>query len=527
LVIVPTLVTLSYRSDYPPKKYWLSIVVLATVFIWIPFYGSGLVSSKSYFGSYYVFFNVTFLLAFIALFFLKSIMREQQWLPSYESLFGFSWHIFLSFSLAWLFTFIFWLILVLWGTLFGIVNINFFKQLFEKEWFLFPVLSLAFAYAVIIFRTKINAIGAVQRILRALISILLPLLLAIAVMFVGVLPFTGVELIWDKGYGSDTIIGFVALSLFFFNAVYQDAKEPAYGAVLNKIVQYAVIVLIGLLAISAYGISLRIAQYGLTHERILVVILLTIMFCYIAAYAVIILFKSATWSEYFGKTNTVMALIICLVIVAMFTPLLNLSRMSVNSQLERLEQGKVTIEKFDYFFLARNGPVGLKALNDLKEREDVSASEDLVTKIDKAIKSKGRYYAPENELNKTEVRSVIKSFPEGVEVETEFWTYLTENYYQTRNCLNQTCALLSVDMNGDEQNEHILYIGDEKRVRYQFFIKNEGSGYNSPYSYSSKEIDIVTIINALESGTYSLQPPQWQDLNIGDTLFRMPNQQTN
>lgn len=458
----------------------------------------------------------------MALFFLKSIMREGRWLPSYESLFGFSWHIFLSFSLAWLFTLIFWLILALWGVLFEIVNISFFKDLFDEEWFYFPVLSMAFAYAVIIFRTKINAIGAVQRILRALISLLLPLLLAIAVMFVVVLPFTGVELIWDKGYGSDTIIGFVALSLFFFNAVYQDAREPAYGPLLNKIVQYAIIVLIGLLAISAYGISLRIDQYGLTQERILAVILLVIMFCFIVTYTFITLFKSSEWSELFGKTNTVMALLICLIIVLMFTPILNLSSMSVNSQLDRLEQGKVSIDKFDYSFLARNGKAGLQALDELKARDDISAKPALLTRIDKAIESKGYRHSAVNIFTNDEVRSIIKSFPKGVEVDDDFWLYLEQKYYNIRECQTYSCALLSVDLNGDTVNEYVLFIGNDTLIRHQFFVEGKDGFYDAPYSYYRSSADFTLILEALESGTFSLVRPQWQDLSIGNSSFRMP-----
>jgi len=364
-ICVPTLITLTYRDNYPAKRYWSWLTAMAITFLWIAWYSASTSIPEHISRGNFYFIPLCFLFAFIALFFFKAWMRDHRWPPSYESQFGFSWHNFLSFVLAWLFTFIFWLILLLWGALFNIVDISFFKELFKQKWFLYPVLSLAFAYAVIIFRTKINAVGAVQRILRGLISLLLPLLLMIALMFVAVLPFTGVNLIWEKGYGSDTILGFVGLTLFFFNAVYQDGKQAPYSELINLTVKSGIVVLNALVALAAYGVWLRVAQYGLTVERILAIILVALMFGYIIAYSLIILLKRKTWSEYFGKANTFMALLTALVILLIFTPVLDMPHISVDSQLKRLEAGQVMIEDFDFHYLARSGRYGLANLEKL------------------------------------------------------------------------------------------------------------------------------------------------------------------
>lgn len=526
LLIIPCCISLSYRSDYPQKRYWSWLGVLAIVFIWIPWYGSYQLSSRNLFNDYFFFVPLSFLLAYISLFFLKSFMREGRWLPSYGALFGFSWHLFLSFFLAWIFTFIFWLILLLWGSLFEVVNIDFFKHLFKEEWFLYPVLSIAFAYAIVMFRTKINAVGALQRILRALISVLLPLLLAIAVMFVAVLPFTGVAIIWDKGYGSDTIIGLVSLTLFFFNAVYQDAKESPYSTLLNKVVQYAVVVLIVLLALSAYGISLRIAQYGLTVERILVVIIVSIMFCYLLLYIAIMIFKSSTWSLYFGKANTAMALLVSLLIVLMFTPVLNMSRMSVDSQLARLEQGKVSIDDFDYRFLARNGFYGREALQTLQAREDAKASRVISKRIDVALENSRRNYRGRHrvteKVDKVDYKSVISQHPK--DVEFDVWAFLNKEKYIANGCVENNCLLLQIDLNGDGIFEHVLFQEKFTQNRYQttakFLIKESDGSYKRHYGSKKINMNFKELKLAIESNSFSLVQPRWQDLKIGDEVLR-------
>lgn len=522
-VIVPTAIILSYRSNYSPKVYWTCLTLFAALFVWIPWFGSQRINKANLFDEYFFFVALAFFLAFIFLFFLKSYLREGRWLPSYESLFGFSWHNFLSFSLSYVFAFIFWGVLVLWGALFKIVEINFFHKLFREEWFLYPVLSLAFAYAVVMFRTKINAVGAVQRILRTLISLLLPLLLGIAVMFVAVLPFTGVNLIWSKGYGSDTIIGFVSLSLFFFNAVYQDAKEAPYQPLLNKVVQYSIIVLIVLLALAAYGVSLRVVQYGLTVERLFGIILIVVMSCYVVLYTFIIVIKSLNWALYFGKTNTFMALFVALIIVLMFTPVLDLSSMSVRSQLARLDQGKLTLENFDYHFLARNGTVGIEALQELKARPEVASSEVIVARIDKAIKSKGRrYYSPQT-ISRKELKSILNTYPIGIELDESIWAHFESRPYRVSQCFKSTCALLQVDLNSDAENEYILFTGNAKSVNFRFFIKDSKGQLTERHSYRNLSMSFEVLTQMLNNNSFSLVEPQWQDLKIGDQTIHAPS----
>ena len=71
---------------------------------------------------------------------------------SYPVLFTNSWRNFLVGVLAALFTLIFWLILLLWGQLFKVIGIEFFMELFTEDWFVIPVLTVAFGMGVILFR---------------------------------------------------------------------------------------------------------------------------------------------------------------------------------------------------------------------------------------------------------------------------------------------------------------------------------------------------------------------------------------
>ncbi len=481
-IAVPSMIVMSYRDDYQAKRYWPWIITMSIIFLWLAYYNGASSDSVRFYGERFYFIPACILFAFISLFFLKAWMRDGHWPPKYETQFGFSWHNFLAFALAWLFTLIFWLVLMLWGTLFKIVDIDFFHDLFKEEWFFYPVMSVAFAYAVVIFRTKINAVGAVQRILRALISILLPLLLLIAAMFVAVLPFTGVDLIWQKGYGSDTILGFVGLTLFFFNAVYQDAKNEPYSKRISILLKYALLVLNVLVLLAAYGIYLRVAQYGLTIERILAMILVSVLFAYSALYSLIILFKSKYWQDYFGKVNTMLALLVSLIVVLLFTPVLDMSRLSVNSQLARLERGEITLEAFDFPYLARTGTYGLRKLDELKKRIEIADNELVIKRIDTAIENKNRrYYRLDTVIDPESLADVVEVFPIDTEISKDFWSLAAEHTGVTQVCLRNTCLLLAVDLNKDGIDEYILFRSSGNGYVYTSRIYKKGGdeGYIS------------------------------------------------
>lgn len=522
LIVVPGMIFMTYRDDYEPKRYWPWVVVAAIIFLWLAYHNAATSDSTRFYGERFYFLPACALLAFISLFFLKAWMRDGHWPPKYETQFGFSWHNFLAFALAWLFTLIFWLVLLLWGTLFKIVDIDFFQDLFREEWFFYPVMSVAFAYAVVIFRTKINAVGAVQRILRALISILLPLLLVIAVMFVAVLPFTGVDLIWQKGYGSDTILGFVGLTLFFFNAVYQDAKTEPYSERLSTLLKYALLVLNVLVLLAAYGVYLRVAQYGLTIERILAIILVSVMFAYSALYSLIILFRARFWQDYFGKVNTALALLTSLVVVLLFTPVLDMSRLSVNSQLDRLERGEVSLEAFDFPYLARSGVYGLRKLEELKKRPEIANNELLVKRIQNAIENKHRrYYRLDTVIDPEALANAVEVFPLDAEVAKDFWSYAAEHSGDTESCLRYTCVLLTVDLNKDGIDEYMLFRATQNNYVYTSRIYKKGGedGYISQYFNDNISMKITDLRQLLIDEKVELKQPENMNLKIGDKVL--------
>jgi len=144
---------------------------------------------------------------------------------TYQVLFTNSWRNFLVAALSAVFVLVFWLILVLWGQLFKVIEIYFFHELFTEDWFIFPVLSIAFGLGVIMFRDLMHVIDNISKLLHWLIKLLLPLVVTIAVIFLAALPVVGLDVLWSTGNGTALLLWLLALMLFFTNAVYQDGRE--------------------------------------------------------------------------------------------------------------------------------------------------------------------------------------------------------------------------------------------------------------------------------------------------------------
>ena len=201
----------------------------------------------------------------------KALMYSQQWARgervTYSALFLWSWRNFLTLSLALLFAGSFWLLLMLWAALFKAINIDFFNDLFEQRWFYYPAIALANGFGIIIFRKLTHIIDTITRLQQALIKFLLVLLSLVSMLFLGALPFTGLEPLWESG-GSSLILWMQALILFFVNAVYQDEPDNwPYSVWLHRFIYISIAILPVYSLISFYGLSLRIDQYGWSLSR--------------------------------------------------------------------------------------------------------------------------------------------------------------------------------------------------------------------------------------------------------------------
>lgn len=285
----------------------------------------------------------------------------------YQVLFTNSWRNFLVGALSAVFTLIFWLILMLWGQLFSVIEIDFFADLFGEDWFIIPALSVAFGLGIMLFRGLTQVIDSITKLLHWLIKLLLPLVLVIAVVFLSALPFVGLDVLWATGNGTALLLALLAVVLFFTNAVYQDGRETnPYPAIVHRLIYVAFCVMPVVAALSFYGLALRLGQYGWTVERAWAFVAWLLLTLFALGYVVGILRRRDAWTADLARVNTAMGLVVLAVMLLANSPLLDFRKISLASQLGRVESGEIELREFDFWYaqhhLARPGYLALERM---------------------------------------------------------------------------------------------------------------------------------------------------------------------
>ena len=339
--------------------------------------------------------------SFVALMFLQTFIWRNA--PQDEIFFTYSWRNFLVVLLAGLFMLSVWLVLILWGSLFLFLEISFFRELFDKDWFRIPLLSMAFGLGVHIFRSLQRIIDSIAMMLEGLIRLLLPVVVLFIVTFMASLlvmaVFKGAVTLWAAG-GSKVLISSTAFALFFVNAVYQAGKNRPYPLLMHRGLYAAIALLPVLPALSLYGLGTRIAQYGWTVPRSWAVLITLLLSLFALSYAWLVLRRRDAWTEGLSRVNKVMAVLVLGTLMLTNSPLLDFHALAAWSLFERLEMSKVTshapatesqfgqpqtgqmkLDDFNYNYvrrsLARPGYMRTQELLEQLDKSDAPAAERL------------------------------------------------------------------------------------------------------------------------------------------------------
>lgn len=455
----------------------------------------------------------------------KGLMYIQQFGSSenvsYSRLFKLSWRNFIIFGECWLFVLIFWGILNLGAALFDILDIEFFSELLRNEWFWIPTLTLAFAFASVIFRKLLNIEDNIAFLLQTLIKFLLPVLSVISLGFLATLPFTGLNKLWETGSGSLLVMWLQVLTLFFVNTVYKDdSSVRPYHMLLHRLVFISVALLPVYSVISAYGIYLRVEQHGLTVDRCWGILIWFLLACFSFSYLVGIITKRDNWLEPLSKINIVMGWVVLVSMLAVNSPLLNFQSLSTNSQIARLDADKVTIEKFDYYYFEHSlGRQGYLTMQLLKQKIETSHPEQYAI-IDRMYVNNEFALTLEHTVDDFIERSVFWQsqvlIPQGL-IEAVF----SEQHFYDRNSLKEhTYYFIGMDLNKDDELDFIVIDESNENISAYFWLFDMGK-WRSKYMNVENPEEIRYLKSMIDNNELSLVEPEYSNLKIGDVVFKV------
>ena len=265
---------------------------------------------------------------------------DRKLVASYARYFDVSWKLAVQLALAAGFVGVFWAVLFLGAELFRLIKIEFLTELIKRPWFSIPITTLVFASAIHVTDVRADLVRGARTLSLTLLSWLLPVLTLLTVAFLSALPFTGLEPLWSTRSATFILLTAAVALVFLINNAYQDGgPERQVGAVVRYSGTIAAFTLVPLVALAAYGLSLRVDQYGWTPDRIIVLACIVVAACCALGYALAAVLRGP-WLRSIEPTNILAALVVLAALLALTTPIADPARLSVADQVARLESGQ-------------------------------------------------------------------------------------------------------------------------------------------------------------------------------------------
>ncbi|MBX2808439.1 MAG: DUF4153 domain-containing protein [Cellvibrionaceae bacterium] len=454
----------------------------------------------------------------------KALMYIQQLAAgeriSYTSLFRWSWRNFLTLSLSLLFAGCFWLILVLWGALFKAINIDFFKTLFEEPWFYYPAIALANGFGVIIFRRLTPIIDTITRLQQALMKFLLILIILISLLFLCALPFTGLAPLWESG-GSALILWMQALILFFVNAVYQDdPQQRPYSRWLHRFVYIGVALLPIYSALSFYGLSLRVDQYGWSLARCWAFLIWFLLALFPLGYGWGIAKKRDDWVIQLSRVNVIVGLVALSIMLLINSPLLDFRKIVTNNQLQRLANNEITLDDLDIaYFRYELAKPGYNAIQQIKTQY-ADTHPEMIVRINQFYSDNTNDLPSSTQEEFIAAIELLSKDPPPALLEA-IYHYASQQSWELQN--TQKYYLQTLDLNEDAQTEY-LFVSQYRHGIYTtlyYFESNEWKTSDMITMDIVKDEAQTSFIEALKAGELQVKPPKWHYVEIDGIEFRV------
>jgi hypothetical protein len=412
-----------------------------------------------------------FFFGFAGLFIAQSLIAggdaQRSYIAGYGAYFDAAWKLGVQLALSVVFVGVFWGVLWLGAVLFNLIKLDFLEKLIEHEWFSIPATALAVAAAIHLTDVRARLVAGIRGVILTLLGWLLPLMALIAAGFLVGLIFTGFAPLWQTKAAAGGLLAAAAALIILINAAYQNGEQDeARPALLRYAELVAAFALAPLILIAAYALSLRVAQYGWTVERIATLACIIAGLCYAIGYATAAVFSlmGRPWMQTLQPVNIGTAFVVIALLVALFTPIADPMNLSVDDQIARLRDGKVSAAKFDYAYLKnQTGRFGMRALEKLTKVKD----KDISSRAKYALKPESAP-APPPPAPK-DIAANVTVYPKGAKLpeamlQQKWNAALTDGGVPT--CLTSAsgghCDAILTDLNGDGVPEVIIVtvVGD-------------------------------------------------------------------
>lgn len=457
----------------------------------------------------------------------------------YDKLFQTAWGMIVRALAATLFTGLFWGVLFLCDALLGLVGINIIEEILEIDPMPFVISGAVMGLAIAVaheWRAYVS-----PHLLLRLFRLLVPVVVPVLALFVVSVALSGLEgtlnFFSETGLLTAVAIGGITLVTV---SVDRDAGHQVVSAWMVWMVRALAVLLLPVALLALWGIGARVLQYGWTPQRVLAALCVLNISLYAVAYAALALWRG-DWMRRLRRANVALALWTLALAVLWLTPVLNAERLSANSQVQRILQGRATPDQAAIWELSHDwGRAGQRALYSLRSTPDYPQRAQIITLIERAEGTDSRWNF-EKEAN-TETRqdlaqklhALMPVYPQGRSLPPAAFADLREHQLSRMidgcETLSEDgapgCLFLFVPFRPDGQTPEGLLLFQTKGAyltagTYQLIggkLKHGGSAID-PVTGGIVRFDAQMMKNIREGG-YEITPAPVNVLTIGGaTIF--------
>lgn len=437
----------------------------------------------------------------------------------YADLFENGWNNHFFFLFSGIFTGGCLLILLVGTTLFDSIGIAVSEIIWNDQ--ITPIIiSTLLAAGIGISREHETLIFKIRSVFFALFHVMAFLAAIIIVLFAITLPFSWQGLFNNKET-STILLSLVAVSILLLNSFVdltgdEDNKTKlSTGA--SRLFSVQILLLPILSLLSVYAIILRIQQYGLMPNRLIALSIAILLTLYGLSYSYQLLKQKGVWQQGIANANALLALIWLVTLIALSSPLLDPVRLSVASQLGRLQNNQISVENFDFYALRHHlGNAGKNAFDTLRSWKQHPHYASIIQHLENK--------QPEPSPPKPVFITVLGETPQQ-------FKQLKEDYYHHYHCNKEEplCFATLKDMNRDNEKETLVIRFEKRNITVNIYQKKttpSGWVWKRKISLNRDDLSnqqIQQAIETLKQNKLIMIPSLYSDLQLGDIKIRTIN----
>jgi len=443
----------------------------------------------------------------------------------------------LKFLIALAFVGLFWAVFFLSDELLKIVDLSIWKLIRKHDvvsfMLSFTCVGLAFAVA--------EEMPWVTEMLRGLLARLLtlfvPVLCLVVLVFTAAVLVRGLDVVFDSLSAAGTMLGMACgVLLLVAFIVDRDDRRGRLSRLAGWSTRLILLMLPIVAAIAIYALALRVGQYGWTPSRVLAVCIAAVITVWALACAGFALL-GRRWLDRIRSVNVAALVFAIGMALAWFSPVLNAQRISSNSQVDRLLNGEVGLDKFDFWPLKEKwGLAGQAGLARLRSATDHPRSARIVAELDRLQSSSSRrQFGNRQPGNRAEIlmaailadmptRPAGRTLPKVTSIKlnrSDIWWL--ENLKKdceagSADKTREGCFAIFSDFMLERDGEEILLVGHRSGSGFDtvLYARTQSGNWHQQNVIVRRSGNAADALEQVSAGTFAVEAPSVRQFTAGD-----------